>query len=248
MGPYGRLGTIGLIVPPRTNETLLYEMMRVVPDGVSWCVSTLGLREHDLHEYATALAAVERCTEELVERGAGAIAFAGIPLSTSQGTRYHEQLAARIADASGHAVPVTTDLAACLAALAAFGAGRVTVISNYQNDVLQRLVGALEESGLAVATTRGIHLTLAEQITGATFDTAFELATEAFREDQTTDAILLACPQWPLVGNIERIEAATSRPVVTQLQAIAWWALHALDLDPTVPACGRLLAADGPAW
>lgn len=242
MGPYGERGTIGLIVPPRTNETLLYEMMQVVPHGVSWCLSSLGLREHDLQEYERALGEVELCTEELVARGANAVAFVGIPLSTAQGSRYHEELGQRIQGVAGPSVPAITDLAACISALRALNAERLTVISNYQYTVLRRLEEALQEVGLEVVNAKGIHLTLAEQITAATFDTAFEMATEACDERLDTDAILLACPQWPVVRNIERIERATGRAVVTQLQAIAWWALGRLGIEASLPAGGRLLS------
>jgi maleate isomerase len=240
VGPYGEQGTIGLIVPPRTNETLLYEMMQVVPDGVSWCLSCLGLGEHDADEYERALAAVELCTEELVARGVGAVAFAGLPLSTARGPRYHLQLEERIQAAAGGSVPATTDLTVCIAALRTLGVGRVAVISNYQEAVLARLVVALETAGLEVVNAKGIHLTLAEQITAATFDSAFDLAVEACGEAPEADGLLLACPQWPLVGNIRRIETVTGRPVVSQLQAIAWWALDRLGIDGAVPGGGRL--------
>lgn len=245
MGPYGWLGTIGLIVPPRTNETLLYEMMQVAPEGVSWCLSSLGLREHDLQEYAKALTAVERCTEELIARGASAIAFAGIPLSTAQGPGYHVELEQRIREAASSSVPVTTDLSACLGAFRELGVRRVTVISNYQEDVLRRLEAALAHAGVDIVGSKGIELTLAEQITAATFDTAYDLALEAFGERPDTDALFLSCPQWPLIRNIERIEAATGRPVVTQLQAIVWWARRALGLDSPVAVGGRLLTSQG---
>ncbi len=33
MGVYGWRGTIGLISPPRTNETAIYEAMQVAPEG-----------------------------------------------------------------------------------------------------------------------------------------------------------------------------------------------------------------------
>jgi maleate cis-trans isomerase len=242
MGAYGSLATVGLIIPPRTNETILYEMMRVLPDGVSWCVSSLGLREHELAEYDRALDAVELCVEELVARNVDAIAMSGIPVITSRGPTYHLDVVTRMAAAARKPLPITTDLAACLAALRVLQVQRVTVISNYQQAVLERLVGALEHDGLTVACAKGIHLSLAEQITTATFDTAFDMAEQAFAEQPATDGFLLSCPQWPVIGNIERIEAATGLPVVTQLQAIAWWAMAALRIGRAMPGRGRLLA------
>jgi maleate isomerase len=241
MGPYGSRATIGLIVPPRTNETVLYEMMQVVPEGVSWCVSTLGLREQQPEEYARALANVPLCTQELVARRVSAIAYCGFPPVTAQGPRYHEELAERMRQLAGN-IPVTTDLAACLAAMHELGIRRVTVISNYQQVMIERLARALDLAGVHVAHAKGIHLTLAEQLTNATFDTAYDLAAEAFAEQPDTDGFLMACPQWPINRNITRIEAATNKPVVGQLQAIAWWALRELGIDNPLPIGGRLFA------
>jgi maleate cis-trans isomerase len=245
MGVYGPRGTLGLIVPPRTNETLLYEMMRIAPEGVDWCLSSLGLREHDLDEYERALAMVETCAQELVARGVHAIAFAGIPLETAPGPHYHVELAARIRSVVPPDLPVATDLGAMLAAVQALGVRRVTVISNYQAAVLDRLLEALRASGLEVAAARGLHLTLAEQITQATFDTAYDMAMSAYEAQPATDAFFFACPQWPLVGSLQRLEAATGLPGVAQLPAIVWWAMRALGMPETVPDRGRLLSTHG---
>jgi maleate isomerase len=241
MGPYGRRATIGLIVPPRTNETVLYEMMQVVPEGVSWCVSTLGLREHQPEEYARALENVPLCTQELVARRVSAIAYSGFPPVTAQGPRFHEELADRMRQVAG-SIPVTTDLAACMAAMHELGIRRVTIISNYQQVMIERLARALDLAGIQVAHAKGIHLSLAEQITNATFDTAYDLAAEAFAEQPNTDGFLMACPQWPINRNINRIEAATDKPVVGQLQAIAWWALRSLGIHDPLPIGGQLFA------
>lgn len=242
MGPYGWRATIGLIVPPRTNETLLYEMTQVVPEGVSWCVSSLGMREQRPDEYLRALKAIPLCTQELVARGVSAISYAGFPLITAQGPRYHEEMAKGMRRIAGD-IPVITDLAACLAAFDALGMRRVTVISNYQQAMVERLVRALEAYGVEVVHAAGIHLSLAEQLTAATFDSAYEMATAAFAAQPNTDGFLLACPQWPVVRAINRLEATTDRPVVTQLQAIAWWVLGTLGVEAPLPAIGGRLFA-----
>ncbi|PZC46947.1 MAG: Maleate cis-trans isomerase [Chloroflexi bacterium] len=242
MGIYGPLGTIGLISPPRTNETAMYEAMQVVPEGVSWCLSVLGMADHSAEEYKKALAMVETCVKELVERKASAIAFGGIPVITSQGPEYYLQLAEDMSRYAGGAVPVTTDIAAVMAALRELGMQRITIISNYQDAILRRAIGAFETAGFEVVASKGLHLSLAQQLSEGTFDQPFEMAMEAFNEHPDTDGIFFSCPQWPVVRNIDRIEQATGKPVVTQFQAISWWAMNQLGIQRPVPGFGRLLA------
>ena len=242
MGVYGWRGTIGLISPPRTNETAIYEAMQVAPEGVSWCLSCLGLAEHNDEEYKKALATVEICVKELVERKVHAIALGGIPVITSQGPSYHLQLAEDMSRYAGGAVPVTTDIAAIMAAFEALDMRRITIISNYQDAILQRARNAFETAGFEVVASKGIHLTLAQQLSEGSFDQPFEMAMEAFGEHPDTDGIFFSCPQWPVVRNIDRIEKATGKPVVTQFQAISWWAMNELDIQTPVPGFGRLLA------
>lgn len=242
MGIYGPLGTIGLISPPRTNETAIYEAMQVVPEGVSWCLSVLGMAEHNAEEYKKALAMVETCVKELVERGASVIALGGIPVITSPGPEYYLQVAEDMSRYAGGAVPVTTDMAAVFAAFKELGMHRVTIISNYQDVILQRTINAFETAGFDVVASKGIHLTLAQQLRQGNFEQPFDMATEAFNEHPETDGIFFSCPQWPVVRNIDRIEKATGLPVVTQFQAISWWAMNQLGIQRSVPGFGRLLA------
>lgn len=122
------------------------------------------------------------------------IAFARIPLSTAQGPEYHLELEQRIRGAASSSVPVTTDLSACLGAFREIGARRVTVISNYQEGVLPRLEASLAYAGVDIAGSKGIGLTLAKQIASATFDTAYDLTMEAFRDRPDTDALFLSSP------------------------------------------------------
>ena len=110
MGAYGWKATIGFIGPPRTNETVLHEAIRLAPRGVSWCWSTMCLPEFGQFEFDEALSLAGRCAQELAERKVNIIVATGIPLITSKGPGYHVQLERELAALTGNTIPVSDDL------------------------------------------------------------------------------------------------------------------------------------------
>ena len=121
---------------------------------------------------------------------------------------------------------------------------RVTVISNYKQEMLDRLIAALNAYDVEVVSSKGIHLSLAQQMTEASFNTAYDMAIDAYKNNPHTDGFFFACPQWPLVGNIDRIERETGLPAITQLQVLSWWVLKELGIPSTVANAGRLLSTE----
>ena len=238
---YRERGSIGIIVPPRSNETILEEAFRIRPAGVSWCFSTLGLPEFGQRDFDAALETVERAAIELAERRVSVIAFTGVPLSSSKGVDYADRLRERISTAVGGAIPVETDTRLVTRALRMLGAKRIALVTPYRREVLANVRRQLEGQGFEVASAVGRELRLAQLITDPDFDTAYDAARESFAVTPDIDAFFLSCPQWPVVGAIARLEAATGRPVVTQLQAVVWWAAEVIGLADTVSGFGRLL-------
>jgi len=119
MRAYGEIATIGFIGPPRTNGTVLHEAFRLAPPGVTWVWSTMGLPEFGQLEFDRALDAAETCAKELASREVSVIVMTGIPLISSKGAPYHEQLEDRLANAIGKRIPVTSDIHCVLSAFAA---------------------------------------------------------------------------------------------------------------------------------
>jgi maleate isomerase len=238
---YRSKGSIGLIVPPRCNETVLEEAIRIRPPGLAWCVASLGLPELTERDFDVALKMTETAAQELAQRKVSVIVQTGIPLQVARGPRYSEELKARLRAVVGGTIPVETDGTLVINALHTLGARRVSVITPYQKPILDNLVRMLQAYDLEVADARGEELKLAQLIAELHFDSAYEKAMQSFREQPNTDAFYLSCPQWPVVGNIERIEQATGKPVVTQMTAILWWTLTTLGLDDKVKGYGTLL-------
>lgn len=245
---YRSAGCIGYIAPPRCNETVIEEALAIRPPGLSWCFASLGMPEFGERDFTTALALVEESVRQLVERRVSVVVYSGVPLTAQQGEDYHSGLESRLQELAGPDVPVVTDTSLVLRALAALEVRRLTVITPYQEPTVRRLKALMESKGHQVVDATGLGLRLGQLLTDVEDDTAFDAAVASYREHPDTDGFYLSCPQWPVIGAIERLEDLTGKPVVTQLQAVMWWVTQRLGLDPAgspVPL-GRLLSTPGP--
>ena len=238
---YRARGSIGWIVPPRCNETIIEEAFRIRPRGVSWAFASLGMEEFGKAHFDEALAVVEAAARDLVARQVGVIIYSGMPLTASRGGDYHQLVTQRIRESTGTEVPITTDTALVCAGLRTLGASRISLVTPYQETTVRNVADVFRSEGFEVVDARGLGFTLAQLITEPTDDTSYDLAMESFGALPDTDAFYLGCPQWPVVGNIGRLEEATGRPVVTQVQAAMWWAAAHLGVDDLPAGYGRLL-------
>jgi maleate cis-trans isomerase len=247
MGAYGWKASIGFIGPPRTNETVLHEAIRLAPKGISWCWSTMCLPEFGQFEFDEALSAAGLCAKELADRKVSVIVLTGIPLITSKGPGYHEQIEREIADITGNVIPVTSDIHCVLAALAALKLNRISLSSIYQRYIQDNVIRYLEHYGVETAADEGLSYALADCMTRADMNTSYECAMVVHRKAPRADGMFIACPQWPVIDNIERLERDTGAPVVTHLGAIMWGALARIGMRESQPGFGGLLS-EFPKW
>jgi maleate isomerase len=247
---YRSKGCIGYIVPPRCNETVIEEALAIRPPGLSWCFASLGMPEFGQTNFLEALEVVEEAASQLAERKVDMIVYSGVPLTATQGEDYHKLLETRLRNRVGGRIPVVTDSTLVLQALQLLQVNRVSLITPYRTATVERLSTLFQAKGHHVVDATGLGLSLGQLLTDAEDDSAFDAALDSFAKHPDTDGFYLSCPQWPVVGAIERLEEATGKPVVTQLQAVLWWAMHVLGLhgDEPVPGLGRLfLETEAPA-
>ena len=247
MGAYGWKATIGFIGPPRTNETVLHEAIRIAPVGVSWCWSVMGLPEFGLYEFDEALRLAAVCARELAAREVDIIVAAGIPLITSKGPGYHEELERELAEAVAHKTPVTTDICCVINALAALGLNEIVISSLYQGYIQDNLIRYLNDYQVRTLADERLSFALADCMTRPTMDTAYDCAVTAAEKAPAAQGLFLACPQWPVVGNLERLERKIGKPVVAHLPAIMWGALSQIGVSEPQDGYGTLLA-EWPQW
>lgn len=239
---YRSIGSIGYIIPPRCNETVIEEAIAIRPAGVAWCFATLGLANLDASKYSDSLAQVDAAVQDLLAREVDVIVYGGMPLTAAQGVEYYsDTLEDHLREMVQGKVPVATDTSIVVEALGELGVDDCAVVTPYQAQTLVQVCAMLEAGGVNVVTSIGLGYTLPEFITRLESTSAYEAALKAFKKTPDIDGFYLSCPQWPLVDNIARIEEATEKPVVTQVQSILWWARKQTGWQVDVPGFGRLL-------
>ncbi|HLC25243.1 MAG TPA: hypothetical protein VJM80_00565 [bacterium] len=247
MGVYGWKATIGIIVPPRTNETVIQEAFRLVPEGVSWCWSVMGLPEFGQMEFDEALSRASLAARELADRNVDIIVSTGIPLVTSRGPGYHERLEKELSAAIDHKKPVTTDIHCVLGAFKALELDDLVISSIYQRYIQDNLIRYLAHYGIRTLADEGLSYALADCLTRPTMETSYEAASRASQKAPRAKGIFISCPQWPVVGNVERLERNTGKKVVAQLAAILWGCLSQIGIKESISGYGQLLR-DWPQW
>lgn len=248
MGAYGWKATIGFIGPPRTNETVLHESFELAPPGISWCWSVMGLPEFGKYEFDQALDTAVVCARELAARKVSVIVVGGVPLLTSRHPGYHLELQEQLSKAIDHAVPVTSDLACFLGAARALGLKRLALCSIYQRYIQDNFKKHLDAYGFEAATDVGLDYQLADCMTKAELDSAYFAASGAYQQDTSVDGMILACPQWPVIHNVPKVEAEMAgKPIIAHMPAVMWGALSQIGVKVPQSGYGRLLE-DWPAW
>jgi len=241
MHAYGEKATIGFIGPPRTNGTVLHEAFRLAPPGVTWCWSTMGLPEFGQFEFDQALGLAELCAKELANRDVSVIVMTGIPLMSSKGAPYHEQIERELAGAIGRRIPVTTDIHCVLAAFGALKLTRIAVASIYQRYIQDNMIRYFEHYGVRTLADEALSYALADCMTRPTMTTAYETSQRALQRAPDAEGLFIACPQWPVIDHIGRLEGETGKPVITHLSAIMWGALSRIGVRAPVSGYGELL-------
>jgi len=122
------------------------------------------------------------------------------------------------------------------------GLKRIVMASPFPDDQDERLVRFLAHDGIEVVAFRGLGCPNAEVIWELSPETGYDLATSLLREHPDVDGVYMPCNKWRVVSVIDRIEKASSKPVVTNTQAWVWEALRAIGMKNQITGYGRLLA------
>ncbi|HWP29129.1 MAG TPA: hypothetical protein VFB73_10375 [Chloroflexota bacterium] len=232
----GWRGRIGYVSP--STVQLPWEFQDLLPEGVSVVITNLGVRAHQEAEFARAQEHIEAAIELLVGEGAQVVILAGVPLAVRLG--YQGEQEAHRAWSARAGVPVTSGLAAAVAALRHLGAQRPVVATAYLPEFNQQIARYLSDAGLAVAGVGGLSVRSPAEASRVAPTAYYQLARELVAAHPEADAVFLGTR-----GNVHTtallLERDLGLPVVHGLQAGLWWALRYLRVAPP-QGWGRLLS------
>lgn len=238
---YSPRAKLGLIVPP-TNTVNEAEWMRMVPEGVTVHSHRVPLHadtESDAGR-AALLSDLEAAVGLLAQTGADAVAYACTAGSmVTPAASLPEDLSARTGTAC-----VTTS-AAIVAALHALGARRVSVATPYADRLNEHEAQFLADHGFEVLSIAGLGIGAGgpseyPRIARTPLDAVAAHARAAFAPG--SDALLIACTDFPTLPIVADLEAELGVPVVTSNQATFWQMLRTAGLGDRFQTFGRLLA------
>lgn len=219
------------VMTPAMNTVVQPELELLRPAGVTNQMQRFRLGGDRISDDLIAEA------EKLMDCGPAAIALA---LTTDAAPGGVDKLAARSVELqTAVGVPVLNASAADHAALRAFGACRVAVVTPFDAQVDRRVRANVEAAGFEVVAIKGTEAPSLPAICATSRDDirrVFRLVAEA-----DCAAILQVGTALPVVAMIAALEAELGKPIVACNAAVYWQALRAVGITDRIEDFGRLL-------
>lgn len=193
----------------------------------------------DLANYETARGRIERAAATL--RPAGSLDVVGLActsLAFALG-RDHVQRELRAAQPGAQVTDMATAL---LVALEYVGARRPALLTPYVDELHERNLELLRESGREVVSHRNLGLVTDERISAVSRSALRELAHAV--DDDRADALVIACSAFRACrpGFLDALEDELQKPVLSSQQVFLWHLLRLAGVDDTIGGYGSLLS------
>ena len=227
---------VGLLAPS-SNSTQEPEFVQMLPASVSLHVTRLSLASVDPESTLKVVADLDTESRKLADADVDIIVLAATAPSTRMGKGYDAQLIRRMEEATGKRA--TTAATAMLEAFAALNIGRVALAAPWAAQTNTVVAAFLQAHGIEVVSQVAMEVTRNNDIGRLSPETAFEYGLKADRKD--ADTVFLACGNWWTASIVERLEAATGKPVLTTNNMAIWAVLRTIGGHASVPGFGSLL-------
>ncbi len=235
---FGWRKRIGLL-SPTVIETAAYDFYRLAPEGVSMCATTSNIdhwsaenfKQHVLDPIVTAV-------QYLASRHVDYIIHTGMPVVTTRGKGFEEELVKQITDVTG--LPATTSIRSAIRALAHLGVRNVAVVTPYPQELHQSALTFLTASGFRVVAehTEDVVFKQLQDVTAAHIAAT---AKRVLASAPTADGVYIPCNQWSGADAAPLIEKECGVPVVTGAHADYWEAFRSLGIRDRIEGHGRLM-------
>ncbi len=234
---------IGIVVPS-TNTTVQPECEPLRPPGVTNHIARSTIKERPLN---TEQAFTEHM--QMMREGTGAAIeqimtcgpdhlIMGIALETFWGgVAQADTLQSELSQRAG--VGVSMGSTASVAALKAFGARRIAVLTPHQQRGDDMVQAYLKEVGFDVVRLKGLKCLTPRAIAQVPFDDIRAALKELDGPD--VDALLQLGTALPAVGLAAEAERQMGKPVLAVNAVTYWDALRRCGIEDRVQGCGRIL-------
>jgi maleate cis-trans isomerase len=234
---------LGFLLPPG-NPTIEYELMAMVPDGVSLHFHRMtargvpGALDGQAERNREMVESLDEGVELLALVKPDIIVIAHTATSYDLGRDEEAKLLDRLAQASG--TQVTTAFASVAAALERLGVKRVALGAPYSMETTQKGKAHLEAYGFEVVNFD--NLKGVTNIYDETAERAYRLARSI--DGPEAQAVFLSGTGMPTVSMLDRLEQDLRKPAISSNAAMMWLALRACGVNQPIAGYGRLLTLD----
>ena len=237
---YGARARMALMVPS-VNTVAETEFWRLAPEGLTVHTSRMPFYA-DRHEkpFDEMESHLPRVIDEVNSALPDVIAY-GCTASSAKGNPadYEELLSAKIGK------PTVTAAGALVAALNAFGAKRIALVTPYPQAINDKERVFFAANGIEVVEDESIIVDDSQMqfknMNRVPVALLIERASALGRRDDV-DMVVLSCCDMPTLEAIPAIEAAIGKPVTSSTQALFWRAARTAGIFEAIPGRGRLLA------
>jgi maleate cis-trans isomerase len=236
--PLGWRKRIG-VLSPTVMETACHDFFRMAPEGVSICAITSNVEHWNRENFQQAvIQPLVAHAKYLASRNVDYIMHCGMPVVTTRGKGFEEEIVKIISDAAG--LPASTSIRSAIRALDHLGIKNVVVVSPYPQELHQSALTFLKASGFKIAAehTEDVVFKRLQDVTPAHIAA---VAKQTLRGVPKADGIYIPCNQWAAADAAPIIEAECGVPVVSGAHADHWEAFRILGIHDPLPGNGRLM-------
>ena len=234
--PFGWRKRIGLL-SPTVIETAAYDFYRLAPDGVSMCATTSNIEHWSRENFQQhVLEPIVTAVKYLASRNVDYIIHTGMPVVTTRGKGFEDELVKQIEEATG--LPATTSIRSAIRALAHLGIRNVAVVTPYPRE--------LHESALSFLGASGFHVVgRSHRWTWSSSGCRTSLPRRSrpppgtcLASAPSADGVYIPCNQWSAADAAPLIENAPGMPVVTGAHADYWEAFRSVGIHDRIEGHG----------
>jgi maleate cis-trans isomerase len=236
--PLGWRKRIG-VLSPTVMETACHDFFKMAPDGVSICAITSNVEHWNKENFKQAVIdPLVTLSQYLASRNVDYIMHCGMPVVTTRGKGFEEEIVKIITDATG--LPASTSIRSAIRALAHLHIKDVIVLSPYPPGLHQSALAFLQASGFQIGAEHTEDVVF-KRLQDVPPSHIAAVAKRLMCRAHKADGIYIPCNQWAAADAVPIIEAECGLPVVSGAHADHWEAFRVLGIHDPLPNNGRLM-------
>jgi maleate isomerase len=226
---------IGLLSPEGTNSGHFRNLEKLLPVEIQVTMEGLQLARSSRYELADKAETIVACAQQIVQK----LSLQGLIVTGAPVAILNPGLEAKVSQAVG--IPVVTAVSSAIAALKAFGAKKLLVMTPFDVPMNEKLSSELENAGLSVISCPPFKDPTFGASSKVGPDEVFATTVTAFNSARGADAIYFQGARLDPLPVIDRLEKELAVPLIASNPAMLWHILSRLNVKCSIQGYGKLL-------